>query len=80
MANENEPKRSQIFECKICDYSTSKLGNWNRHISTHKHKRLIMANKRSQKNKQHNQCDFICEGCGKMYKHLSSLCKHKKSV
>ena len=78
MANEKEPKRSQIFECKICDYITYKIGNWNRHISTHKHKRLIMANKKSQENEQHNTCEFVCEYCGKSYKHLSSLCKHKK--
>ena len=78
MANEKEPKRSQVFECKICDYITYKIGNWNRHISTHKHKRLIMANKTSQKNEQHNESEFMCENCGKMYKHSSSLCKHKK--
>lgn len=78
MANEKEPKRSQIFECKICDYTTCKIGNWNRHISTHKHKRLIMANKKSQKNEEHNESEFVCENCGKSYKHLSSLCKHKK--
>lgn len=78
MANEKEPKRSQNFECKICDYTTCKIGNWNRHISTHKHKRLIVANKKSQNIEEHNKSEFVCEYCGKMYKHLSSLCKHKK--
>ena len=38
----------------------------------------MMANKKCQNNEEHNESEFICENCGKSYKHLSSLCKHKK--
>jgi len=81
MDNEKLPKSSQVFfTCKYCDYSTSKLSNWNKHLSTLKHRRITMDNKSSQK--VAGLCDetikrFIC-GCGKTYKYKSGLCKHKK--
>ena len=37
-----------------------------------------MANKKCQNIEEHNESEFMCEKCGKLYKHLSSLCKHKK--
>ena len=81
MDNEKLPKSSQVFfTCKHCDYSTSKLSNWNKHLTTLKHRRITMDNKSSQK--VAGLCDetikrFIC-GCGKTYKYKSGLCKHKK--
>jgi hypothetical protein len=53
------------YFCKICNFSTNKKGNWNSHIVTQKH----LSNK--------NEKMYICK-CGLQYKHMSSLCKHKK--
>ena len=67
-------KSSKSFYCKFCDYSTSRNSQYNRHLMTAKHKILTNPNK---KGSAPQQC-FVCE-CGKEYKHLSSLCAHKKN-
>jgi hypothetical protein len=53
------------YFCKICNFATNKKGNWNSHIITRKH----LTNK--------NEKIYICR-CGLQYKHMSSLCKHRK--
>jgi hypothetical protein len=60
--------------CEPCDFKCSKLGDWNRHIHTNKHCCLINPNNFTSKNTLKT---FSCP-CGKIYKHLSSLCAHKK--
>jgi len=44
--NKKGAKTSQKFYCKKCDYTTSKIGNWNRHVSTLKHKMITNDNKK----------------------------------
>ena len=62
------------FLCPNCDFKCFKLGDWNRHLSTGKHKRLINPNNiTSNYIKATHSCN-----CGKVYKHMSSLCAHKK--
>lgn len=53
------------YFCKTCNFATNKKGNWNSHIITRKH----LTNK--------NEKIYICR-CGLQYKHMSSLCKHRK--
>ena len=65
-------KSSTDFFCKICNYSTSRKSQYERHLMTAKHKILTNPNKKVPNDKMN-----ICE-CGKAYKHLSSLCAHKK--
>ena len=48
-------------ECKKCNFSTDKLGNWSRHIVTGKHLR---------------KRDYVCTNCGKAYKYMSGLSRH----
>jgi hypothetical protein len=74
--NKKSPKKSSEFTCLICDYFTSSSKDFNKHCLTQKHKRLTNANDLSQfspKNPQLHNCI-----CGNVYKHMSSLCKHKK--
>jgi hypothetical protein len=73
MLIEKMPKNAEIFVCKKCDFSCSKLSNFNKHILTLKHERLINTNKKCRKMPK----KFLCK-CGKEYIHQSSLCKHKK--
>lgn len=70
------PKNADKYMCKFCDFICSKNSDWTRHISTLKHKRLITANDFTPKNATSDML-YNCI-CGKQYKHLSSLCKHKK--
>ena len=65
------PKISHNFVCESCNYKCSKLSEYNKHLSTNKHKIL--------QNPTHlnNQKAYTCS-CGKKYKHMSSLCNHKR--
>ena len=64
------------YSCENCDFYSNKLNDYNRHLTTGKHKRLIAA-KNLPPNYAEKLSDHICL-CGKQYKHQSSLCKHKK--
>lgn len=75
--NKFVPKNPQKFSCINCDYFTCSLKDFNKHLLTQKHQRLMATNNLSQKIPK-NPVTFACK-CGKNYKHLSSLCKHKKT-
>jgi hypothetical protein len=62
------------FSCETCHFECSKKGDYNRHTLTNKHKILTNPNKITS-NVSSNEYDCIC---GKTYKHMSSLCAHKK--
>jgi hypothetical protein len=64
--DKNVAKSSQEFNCKICDYVTSKQSNYDKHLLTSKHK------------KSYIELQYTCE-CGKKYKHRQGLWKHKKN-
>ena len=75
MPNEKMPKISAKFMCKICDFNCFKESNFKAHLLTRKHKILTNPNEKMPENAEKN---FECE-CGRQYKHMSSLCNHKKS-
>jgi len=67
------PKSSNKYECIKCDYTTCRKSQYDRHLSTDKHK------------KHENDSDlvpkvpyFICK-CGKIYKYDSGYYRHKKN-
>jgi hypothetical protein len=74
MTNKKMGKNGKIYECIICDFKTIYNSNYDKHLTTAKHKRLTNTNKKPIK----NGAAFSCI-CGKTYKHPSSLCKHKKT-
>ena len=74
--NEKSPKNPKQFFCKKCHYYTSNKKDYTKHIMTSKHTRLTNTNELANKNPEKSQ-DYLCI-CGRIYKHLSSLCKHKK--
>ena len=67
---------SNIMICDICEYSTNRKSNWERHIETKKH--IQMINKADYKT--HNSINnlHICVDCNKTYKYKSGLSRHKK--
>ena len=66
----NLQKISKSFYCECCNYKCSKQSEYNKHISTAKHKNLTNPN-----NKSPNILQCIC---GKIYKHRSTLSAHKR--
>ena len=79
-----EQKMSKFFYCEICNYSTSRKLNFDRHKTTDKHKKREMEPKFTQlepnieQNEQIEQFyGFKC-ACGNKYKYSRGLSKHKK--
>ena len=83
MANKNPQKSQSKFCCIICDYHTSNKKDYTKHLQTQKHIRLIHTNQNPlllpdinpQKSQEIPKL-FTCK-CGKSYKHLPSLYKHR---
>ena len=65
------PNTPSLFTCNNCNFKCSKNSDWDRHLSTAKHKRLINTNDFTPKQ------NYTCN-CGKIYKHTSTLYTHKK--
>ena len=78
--NKNPQKILLKFCCKICDYYTSNKKDYTKHLLTLKHQNLMKTNDFINKNPQKSPKDknYVCN-CGKIYKHLSSLYKHKNN-
>ena len=72
------PKSSNEFICEICDYKTSRLSQYNRHILTAKH---LMLCKMLYNEPEWNQKvpNYKCCNCKKQFKHQPSLSRHKKT-
>ena len=71
---QKSPKSPKQYHCDKCDYLCSKPNEFNKHLATGKHKRLMNPNAANEK----APISLTCK-CGKTYLHMSSLCKHKKT-
>ena len=69
-------KVAKKYHCKKCDYTCSNKYNFNKHLSTTKHKMITNGN--SNGNSKPNFVEFSCENCGKSYRYKSGLSRHRK--
>ena len=74
MVTEKVAKVAQHFECKNCDYITSKKSSYDKHILTVKHKNVTKCNK----NVSEVAVQLCCEKCDKIYKSRVGLWRHLK--
>ena len=65
-------KKKASYSCKICDFFTCDKKDFRRHKMTAKHLNNVNGNKKTV------SVEFVCENCGKGYKHHSGLSRHKK--
>jgi hypothetical protein len=83
MATDLVPKSSIIYDCKLCDYNTSRYSQYIRHLTTDKHKNLHLAtnsNIKVPKLIKHQEIKKIHDCiCGKNYKDRTGLWRHKKT-
>ena len=75
MATQKNPKNPIEYICKDCDFNCSNRKDYNRHLSTAKHKKATNGNIWQQEWQQ--PINYTCE-CGKANMHRASLYKHKK--
>ena len=82
MDNKKSSKKVPEFYCELCNYTSTRKSQFERHLSTAKHKRIIMDNKKVP-NEDLNVAQipiksmFACV-CGRSFKYASGLCKHRK--
>jgi len=50
------PKNAKIFYCKKCDFTTSKLSNYNNHVLTRKHQNETNETKKMPNKPKCNLC------------------------
>ncbi len=67
------PKNADFFSCEICDFKCSKESDYNRHLSTLKHKKFTLVYKKTPKTENALKCE-----CQKTYTTRMGLWKHKK--
>ena len=65
-------KSQKKYSCKKCHYHSSNKFDFDKHLSTTKHKMITDGNKKSPKDNT-----LICD-CGKKYKFKSGLSRHQK--
>lgn len=74
METEKLLKVANKFVCEKCDYNTSKLSSYKKHLTTAKH-----LGKQKETEKLLKVADtYKCEYCSKLYHNRSSLWKHKQ--
>jgi hypothetical protein len=72
LATFKQPKSAPIFECIVCDYKCIRNSEWQRHISTVKHRSRVTSNS-LETNQQH-----VCFNCNKKYQDRTGLWRHNK--
>lgn len=76
MSKNEQKKSNNTYTCDMCNYNTSRLSNFKRHLMTKAHiSNLDYTSEQSRviKKVQKHACS-----CGKSYVHHTSLYKHKK--
>jgi hypothetical protein len=77
MEDKKTPKNAKKFLCELCDFRCSKQSEWDRHLSTRKHKKETNGLQNDDIFAPKNAEPFMCS-CGKIYKHRQGLWKHTK--
>jgi hypothetical protein len=73
MLTKKEPKEPKFYNCITCDFSSSKISSFERHLSTRKHILLTSLTEKEPKEPTN-----ICSNCDKEYKSREGLWYHSK--
>lgn len=81
LGNQNKPKQAINYSCKLCDYNTYKINNFNVHLTTRKHTINVIRKQNGNNGNQNSQKlagNHSCVKCDKKFFNRSGLWKHKK--
>ena len=76
MATKKTKKNEDKYCCVYCDFNTSKITDYKRHLETKKHIGNTMA---TSGNENLEKIIYTCENCNKTYNDRTGLWKHKKN-
>lgn len=76
MVTQKGAKKQEFFECKICDFVSSKKCDWIRHTTTRKHRNSVKCDASVTLFYAENK--YCCESCSKEYSSRNGLWSHKK--
>ena len=77
MAKKISENLAKFYICENCNYKSKNKSDYNIHCLTIKHKKLTNAKNTNVISENLAKIEYNC-CCGKIYKHQSSLSKHKK--
>ena len=70
-----------LYRCIQCNYSTLRKHDFDKHITTQKHKKNSLSNPLPSTNGEKTAAFcYSCDICNKVYKHSKSLSRHKKEA
>jgi hypothetical protein len=72
------PNCAENHHCINCDFKCSKKSDWDRHITTAKHKNRTNLNNLEQITQKNADFMFVCKNCNKGYNARNSLWYHEK--
>ena len=84
MTNDDQKvaKVAKIFSCDICNYKCNKKYNLTKHLTTVKHKNMLLDEQKmindDQKVEKVANKSFECD-CGNKYKYKQGLSRHRKT-
>jgi hypothetical protein len=76
MDNEKARKSAHFYNCETCDVICSKMSDYERHLLTRKHRRIIEDNEKAHKNGEKSAPFFKCESCDVICSRKSEYDRH----
>jgi hypothetical protein len=74
--NEKARKSAHFYNCETCDVICSKMSDYERHLLTRKHRRIIEDNEKARKNGEKSAPFFKCESCDVICSRKSEYDRH----
>jgi hypothetical protein len=72
------PNYTKLRQCEKCSFKCFKTSDWERHITTSKHKNRTNLNNFEQITPNYAKSIFLCKTCNKEYKTRNGLWYHEK--
>jgi uncharacterized C2H2 Zn-finger protein len=79
MKHPGHDKKAQLFNCEICDYTTSCKSKYDRHVLTGKHVFLTNETKKGTDDSSTKPHGYPCQKCKKVFNSRTTLWRHNNA-